>query len=151
MKFLCDEMLGTLAKWLRILGYDTEYVKDRDDEELLRIAREEGRIIITRDKLLAKKAGNALYLNEISLEKQIASVLEHFNLKIDEDKLLSRCTICNEIVIPIEKEKVKEKVPENAWKSHDKFWICPKCGKIYWIGSHWKNMKERIENIRRLP
>ncbi len=145
-------MLGTLAKWLRILGYDTEYVKNRNDDEIIRMAKEEERFIITRDKLLARKAGNiAFYMNEKSLEKQIMAVLKHFNLKMDESKLLSRCTICNIEVIPVEKEEVKGKVPENAWKTHEKFWMCPKCGRIYWMGSHWENMREIIESMKNSP
>ena len=148
MKFVCDEMLGTLAKWLRILGYDTVYVKNMKDDEILRIAEKEGRIIITRDKVLAKKSKKALYINEKDLEKQLEKVFKKLNLKIDDGKILSRCTVCNILVVPIEKEKIKEKVPKHVWENHKKFWICPKCERIYWIGSHWNNMEEKIKKIK---
>ncbi|RLF50606.1 MAG: hypothetical protein DRN11_04375, partial [Thermoplasmata archaeon] len=83
MKFVCDEMLGTLAKWLRIFGYDTKYVKNVDDEDILKIANEENRIILTRDKFLARKAKKAVYINERELERQIRKVFQELNLKIN--------------------------------------------------------------------
>jgi len=149
MKFICDEMLGTLAKWLRIMGYDTEYAKGMEDEEILLKAEKEKRIVLTRDKMLARKASNSLYINERKLEEQIKKVVEHFNLDIEDDKLLSRCTICNVEVEEIEKENVKGKVPLHVWESHEKFWICPKCKRIYWTGTHWKNMEEKINEIKK--
>ena len=148
MKFICDEMLGTLAKWLRIMGYDTEYAKGMDDEEIISRAAEEGRAILTRDKLLARKGGNSLYIGERKLEEQIRKVIEHFNLDVEEERLLSRCTICNVEVEKVEKGEVREKVPEHVWQSHDEFWRCPKCGRIYWMGSHWDNMKDMLEKIK---
>jgi len=154
MKFICDEMLGTLAKWLRIMGYDTEYAKNMDDGEIVARAEREGRAILTRDKMLAKRAANSLYIGERTLEEQIERVVEHFALEIDEERLLSRCTICNVEVEKVEKSEVREKVPEHVWQSHDEFWRCPKCGRIYWTGSHWDNMKdmlERIKNHHNLP
>jgi len=147
MKFICDEMLGTLAKWLRIMGYDTEYAKGMKDDEIIMKAAKEERIVLTRDKMLSKKAKNSLYINERTLDEQIERVVKKFNLKLDEEKLLSRCTICNLEVEEIEKSMVRGKVPEHVWKSHEKFWICPRCGRIYWMGSHWDNMKKRIERI----
>ncbi len=149
MKFICDEMLGTLAKWLRILGYDTKYAKNMDDEKIIEIARKEQRIVLTRDKALAKKADKALYINERELEKQIEKVFENFNLKVEHDKILSRCTICNIPVVKIEKENVKEKVPEHVWKTQEEFWICPQCHRIYWMGSHWENMADKIKKLKR--
>ena len=148
MKFVCDEMLGTLAKWLRILGYDTAYVKNMEDDEILKIAEKEDRIIITRDKVLAEKSEKALYIDEKDLEKQIEKVFKKLNLEIDEDKILSRCTLCNTPVTPIKKEKIEGKVPEHVWKTHEKFWICPKCKRIYWMGSHWNDMEEKIKKIK---
>ena len=150
MKFICDEMLGTLAKWLRILGYDTVYVKNIDDEKIMEIAEKEKRVVLTRDRLLARKAKESLYIEERKLEKQIEKVFEHFNLKIEVDKILSRCTICNVIVIPIKKEEIREKVPEHVWLNHEKFWICPKCKRVYWVGSHWNNMEDKIKNILKI-
>lgn len=139
-------MLGTLAKWLRILGYDTAYAKQMNDEEIINMARKEGRIVITRDKLLARKADESLYIEEKELEKQLKKVVEYFNLEIGEN-ILSRCTICNIPVERIKKEEAKGKVPEYVWEHTEIFWRCKKCGRIYWLGSHWQNMEEMIKRI----
>ncbi len=149
MKFICDEMLGTLAKWLRIMGYDTAYAKGMEDEEIILKAEKEERIVLTRDKMLARKAKNSLYIDERKLEEQIKKVMENFDLDIEEEKLLSRCTICNVEVEEVEKDKVKGKVPWQVWQNHEKFWICPKCKRIYWTGTHWENMEEKINEIKK--
>lgn len=147
IKFVCDVMLGTLAKWLRILGFDTKYSKDFEDEEILKIAEEENRVVLTRDKLLANKAKKAVYINERSLDEQIKKVLNELKINVDEGKILTRCILCNVKVEKIEKEKVKGKVPSHVFEIHDEFWICPNCKRIYWAGTHWQNMEEKIKEI----
>ena len=147
MKFVCDEMLGSLAKWLRILGYDTKYVKNMDDDEIASIAIDEGRILITRDKNLAKKVKNSIYLENNGLENQLKKIIKILNLKIDENKILTRCIICNEKIVEIEKKKVKGRVPPHVYETHEKFFICPKCHRIYWIGTHFDNMRKFIDKI----
>jgi len=147
IKFICDVMLGTLAKWLRILGFDTKYSRDFDDDEILRIAEEENRVVLTRDKLLANKAKKAVYINERSLDEQIKRVLNELKIDVDERKILTRCILCNVRVKRIEKEKVKGKVPPHVFEIHDEFWICPNCKRIYWAGTHWQNMEEKIKEI----
>ena len=147
IKFVCDVMLGTLAKWLRILGFDTKYSRDFEDDEILRIAEEENRIVLTRDKLLANKAKKAVYINERSLDEQIKRVLNELKIDVDEGKILTRCILCNVRVKRIEKEKVKGKVPPHVFEIHDEFWICPNCKRIYWAGTHWQNMEEKIKEI----
>ncbi len=148
MKFICDEMLGSLAKWLRILGYDTKYVKNVSDEKIIEIAEKEGRIVLTRDKLLARKS-KGIYINERDVEEQLKKVIESLNLDIEEEKILTRCTICNIKVTKIDKDKVKGKVPEYVWNNNEDFWICPSCKRIYWIGSHWNKMEEVIQKLKK--
>ena len=147
IKFVCDVMLGTLAKWLRILGFDTKYSKDFEDEEILKIAEEENRVVLTRDKLLANKAKKAVYINERGLDEQIKKVLNELKINVDEGKILTRCILCNVKVEKIEKEKVKGKVPPHVFENHNEFWICPNCQRIYWAGTHWQNMEEKIKKI----
>ena len=148
MKFICDEMLGSMAKWLRILGYDTKYVKNMKDEEIAKIAREEERILLTRDKKLASKFKNSIYLENNGLKNQLRRIIKELALEIDDKNLLTRCIICNEKIEKIDKEKVKGMVPEHVYESHEEFYICPKCKRIYWIGTHFKNMKKFIESIK---
>ncbi|MCD6573754.1 MAG: Mut7-C RNAse domain-containing protein [Thermoplasmata archaeon] len=141
-------MLGSMAKWLRILGYDTKYVKNMKDEEIAKIAREEERILLTRDKKLASKFKNSIYLENNGLKNQLRRIIKELALEIDDKNLLTRCIICNEKIEKIDKEKVKGMVPEHVYESHEEFYICPKCKRIYWIGTHFKNMKKFIESIK---
>ncbi|MBC7080863.1 MAG: Mut7-C RNAse domain-containing protein [Thermoplasmatales archaeon] len=140
-------MLGKLAKWLRIIGYDVLYLKNMEDEKIIENAMKEGRILLTRDKKLAEKYKNSLYIEEKDIDSQIKRVVEAFKISMEEENFLSRCTICNVEIEKIEKEKVKGKVPENVFENMSEFWICKNCGRIYWAGTHWKNMKEKIDKI----
>lgn len=143
-------MLGTLAKWLRIYGFDTSYAgPDMDDDEILWVSKNEDRILLTRDKNLINSARREniknIKITSTELDEQIKTTLKGKN--IDEDKILSRCIICNSLVYDIKKEDVRDKVPERIFKSTNKFWSCPKCQKIYWKGSHYENMIEKINYL----
>jgi uncharacterized protein with PIN domain len=141
MRFLADHMLGTLAKWLRLLGFDTLYPTVLDDDELIRISSEKARIILTRDKNLASRS-NALYIESDQLDEQVKQVFRSFNLKVDD--ALSRCSLCNESIMEVEKWSVSSDVPEAIFFYHDEFWKCTKCNKIYWKGSHWKEIMGKV-------
>jgi uncharacterized protein with PIN domain len=150
MKFLCDRMLGTLAKWLRIYGFDTFFGTNKmSDDELLEISKNENRILITRDKKLVYVARRenikTIELTETDIDEQINAVLSE--TKIDKKKILSRCILCNFEVEEIKKETVKEKVPARVFENNEKFWFCKKCNKIYWKGSHYEKMIEKINAL----
>jgi len=152
MKILCDQMLGTLAKWLRILGFDTFYANaDMSDEELLNIAKVENRAVFTRDKELIKK-GKKKNLDFIAiittdLDLQLNQALNHIN--IDKKSILSRCILCNALLDVIKKNKVQGKIPIKVFENNEKFWFCSKCNKFYWKGSHYKEMINKIEKIKK--
>jgi uncharacterized protein with PIN domain len=150
MKFLCDRMLGTLAKWLRIYGFDTLFATNKmKDEELLEISKNEDRILITRDKTLIYEArrGNikTIELKTTDFDEQLKTILDE--TKLDKTKILSRCIICNSKVEEIKKENVEGKVPEKVFTNNEKFWLCKKCNKIYWKGSHYEKMFEKINTL----
>ena len=150
MKLLCDQMLGSLAKWLRILGFDTFYAnKEITDEELLNIAKIENRTIVSRDKeliLRGKKQNiNVIEIKNTDLDDQLKLVLNL--IKIDEKLVLSRCTLCNKILEKIEKSEVEGKVPRKIFDNNDEFWFCNKCKKFYWMGSHYKKITDKIDEI----
>ena len=143
-------MLGTLAKWLRIFGFDTHYAdKDMKDLELIEIAKKENRVLITRDKELlfnAKRENlQVIKIDSTGLEEQIEKILSIF--KPDSKKYLSRCLICNSLLEEFSKEKAKNKIPEKVFESNDKFLFCKKCEKIYWKGTHCENMLSKIKQI----
>ena len=146
MKLLCDHMLGTLAKWLRFMGYDTSYPGPLDDTALIEAAKREGRVLITRDKELASRLPGTIRVRSDDLEEQIREVASALDLRVIDP--LSRCSLCNTILVPVGKEELAERVPEGVRERHDRFWRCPSCDRVYWQGSHWDKM---IERLNRLP
>jgi len=149
VRFIADEMLGTVAKWLRILGFDTEYAREMKDEEILITAEREGRVILSRDKDLCstaiKNGLECIFLESANLEKDLEMVLSSY--PPTPEKFMSRCTICNSKLVEVEKSEVKGRVPEGVYKRQDRFWYCPKCHKYYWEGSHWEKMRGFLNKI----
>ncbi len=144
-RFIADAMLGTLTKWLRILGYDVEYLRDAEDQELLRRAREEGRILLTRDKDLARRFSNSLYIPYHETKEQLRFVVERLGL--NANGFLSRCAVDNTPLVRVPKESVRGKVPPRVYEAHDEFWMCPKCGRIYWKGTHVAEMENWLREL----
>ena len=150
MKFLVDQMLGTLAKWLRFSGIDTYYATQSiHDDELLHIAKKENRVLVTRDKELIIRAQKrdiqVIPVFTRVLDEQLKKVL--IQTTVDSTQILSRCSLCNTQLISIVKEKVKDKVPDNVYQTNETFWICPTCHKIYWRGSHYDKILQKIKDI----
>lgn len=146
--FLLDGMLGSLARWLRILGYDTIYLRDVPDAELLEHISGNERFLLTRDRQLATRAGvRGRYMVDDELDAQLISVIRAFDLRLDQEP--RRCTTCNGLLLPVEKTSVKDQVGEGTWNGHQRFWRCGDCGKVYWQGAHWKNIENRISALSR--
>lgn len=133
MRFIVDAMLGRLARWLRLLGFDTVYNKDFDDEKLINIAKNEDRMLITRDEELFKRAVKENIKSLLVKSFDVIEIISKLNLHIDDSLIGSRCTICN--------AQLTIGASCNTWK-------CPNCGKIYWYGSHWKDINKRIKMIK---
>jgi uncharacterized protein len=147
-RFSADEMLGSLARWLRLMGYDTWYERDSSDTEILRRALLDGRILLTRDKKLAERAKDrGLYIEGKDQDDQIRQVILAFDLVFDEQS--SRCTVCNGELMLIGKEEASQGVPEGALRSNEQFFRCRSCGKYYWKGSHWNNIRRKMEELAR--
>jgi uncharacterized protein with PIN domain len=142
--FIADSMLGSLAKWLRMMGFDTLYFKDIADNELVRIAKQERRIILTRDAILAKsrKCADCIVLKSNEISGQLKEVLTIFPM---ESK--PRCAKCNGELEPADKRSVAGDVPEHVFLNIDSFLRCVDCGKVYWEGSHKKAIDETIRNL----
>ncbi len=147
MKFICDDNLGKLAKFLRILGYDTSFDSKIDDHRLIRQSLEGERIILTRDTKLSrfKAAANQLFIESDQPLNQLKQVLKHFGLKTRKEALFSRCLLCNNILEQTEKLEVKDRVPSYVFKTQKEFVICKNCNKIFWEGTHIQAMKGKLE------
>lgn len=147
-RFVADVMLGRLARWLRFLGFDTVYSPSMSDRALIRIAREEDRIILTRDTRLVniKGLGRHLLIGSDDPPEQLQETIRAFNL--DRFDHFSRCVACNGALRRIgDKSIVKDSVPEYVFLHHDLFWECGVCRKIYWEGSHPQNFRGVVRNI----
>lgn len=145
-KFLVDDMLGRLARWLRILGYDAAYSAGLEDRELARRARAEGRVLLTRDMRLARRRGlQALLVESELLEEQLRQVIKEFGLCADESH--TRCSLCNVPLEAIPKAEVESRVPPYVWQTQEHFMLCPECGRLYWRGTHWQRMREKIAEL----
>lgn len=143
-RFIADHMLGSLARWLRMMGYDTVYDRTLDDPGIAKLARDEGRFILTRDKELSKEPGATLLENE-DLDTQLKAVATRYGLKFNEDVI--RCSTCNGELVDLPKEEAKGKVPDGAFQMNEKFWKCTKCQKIYWKGTHWEGISARLKKL----
>ncbi|MEE8329256.1 MAG: Mut7-C RNAse domain-containing protein [Thermodesulfovibrionia bacterium] len=159
MKFIADSMLGRLARWLRLLGCDTLYYPQIEDSLLLKIAREENRILLTRDTCLVKVRGlqQFLLLKENDPFKQLGNVINTFKLNLpDKSKggedvvFLSRCSVCNASVNNIPKEDAKCFVPEYVYQTSDVFRQCSGCGKFYWRGTHPEKFRKKLSEVMQL-
>jgi len=145
-RFSADEMLGSLARWLRIMGYDTTYFRDRADREILEVSQKENRILLTRDRELAERCGSiGVYVRSDDLMEQLRQVSKMFCLRLDEER--TRCTICNSSLEEVKPEEVIDLVPEGTLRNSDRFFQCTGCGKIYWKGSHWVDIRSKLSNI----
>lgn len=141
-----DRTAGRLARWLRILGLDTEYVDTCDVSVVARQARQSGRTLITRNHLLAERLGGAgILLGSQQLGDQLRQVVD----EVGRDKCtpFSRCSACNARLVPAAREGVRGRVPAYVYQHHDRFSVCPVCGRYYWRGTHWHIMHREIEQI----
>ncbi|MEA1940556.1 MAG: Mut7-C RNAse domain-containing protein [Candidatus Caldatribacteriota bacterium] len=150
IKFLADKMLGRLAKWLRILGYDTTYSAYSNDLFVILAAREKNRVLLTRNTNLIKRKNicDFLFIKNDNWEEQLGEVIRGLKLKISLDSnLFSRCSICNTPTINIEKKIVRNHVPPYVFLNNNNFVYCPSCNKYYWKGTHWEKMRQRVQRI----
>lgn len=146
-RLLADAMLGRLAKWLRILGYDTAYLADTDDFALLRLARAEDRLILTRDHALAARRGvRALLVKSGALQDQLRQVCAA--LGPPQDPALPRCPVCNHPLEAVSPDQVVDRLPVYVRRTHDQFSLCAHCDRVYWRGTHWQRMEQLLEGLR---
>jgi uncharacterized protein with PIN domain len=147
-RFVADQMLGRLAAWLRMLGFDTTYAWDVADSEVVRRANSEGRIVLTRDRPLSRnQAVRVLYVQSRLVEKQVREVLTALALRVKRSLLFSRCALCNSPLQPVDKESLKERIPASAYHHYALFAICPACDKIYWAGSHYQRVLAALGDL----
>jgi len=149
MKFIVTKELGKLAKWLRLLGFDTEYFTQNKYSALIIQALKDDRVLVTRSRRISAHTGiRKVSINSDGFSSQLKELLNALRIEVDKDIMFSRCVVCNKALVPIEKAKVKDKVPEYVFNTQDKFTVCEICRRLYWQGTHWGNIIKALEDIR---
>lgn len=147
-RFVCDVHLRPLARYLRLLGFDTDYSPERDDPELADVSHRERRVLLTRDRglLMRRIVDRGLYVRNRDPDKQLREIMERLQFRNCIDPF-SRCMECNGIIERMETEKALERVPPGVASWCREFFRCRECGKIYWKGSHYEKLLERVKSL----
>jgi len=146
-KFLLDENLGKLAKWLRMLGYDCVVHKSISIEKKISLCSKERRILLTRSNKIAKRKEdfNRILIRPVKYDKQLQEIAHV--LELNHAILFSRCLKCNHKLHEMQTEKIGSLVPKRVKHNFTAFKICRKCGKIFWQGSHYDAMMSKLKNL----
>ncbi len=135
LKFVCDAMLGKLARFLRVLGYDTLYTQEKDE---LILKKYKDRILLTKDKELCKRfEGHCIYIHSQDVKEQLEELHITLGLPLKMPERPLRCSLCNTELVYVGKTRDRD------------LWVCPKCGQPYWKGSHTERMERMFRNIRK--
>ncbi|MBZ5589894.1 MAG: Mut7-C RNAse domain-containing protein [Acidobacteriia bacterium] len=146
LKFACDAMLGRLARWLRLAGFDVSYTPDLHDLMLAGKARAEERWLLTCDRRLAGLAGpRSLLLRARTTERQIAELRTRLPMTAQSHLFLTRCSHCNSPLEAVSCETVRDRVPPYVATHADRFVACRNCGRVYWPGTHVGRIVSTLE------
>jgi len=145
-------MLGKLAKELRMLGYDTVYYRGENAYPLIKLAREEGRVILTRTtKLTPKRPEDRIVrIMEDKPSFQLRELIQIKIISLHEETPFSRCLVCNILLNEMPREEAEGKVPDFIFYQRKEFFRCPQCSRIYWQGSHQDHMQKKIEELKNI-
>lgn len=149
-RFVADAHLGGLAHLLRMMGFDTLYDNNYHDDELVDIVRNEGRILLSRDRELLKRRDvtHGCYLHAQKPEHQLRELVERLDLARGA-RPFTLCLHCNVPLRPIDKASVLDRLPPRVRENYERFSTCDQCGRVYWEGSHWRNMHRMLDGVLR--
>ena len=152
-KYLTDASLAKLAKWLRLLGYDTVVYPGEAGRKMLQQANLDCRIVLTKrhDLLTRQFSGELYFVAGIDIGSQLKEVINKFSLTIEKQKIFRICLTCNEKLFPITKEEVRDSVPPYVFAKCSNYNKCPHCRKIYWTGTHERNALKLLEELSIYP
>jgi len=146
MLFVADKMLGKLARYLRIIGYDTFYQSSYPDQRLSELVKE-GRILLTRNHATARQYSNSIFVDCDLVKDQLNVVDNAITLTRDRRDWFSRCLVCNSPLSKTEGEAARQNVPDFVFfKYHERILFCPTCKRFYWPGTHRQRMLERLKD-----
>ncbi len=147
MRFAVENTLGKLAKWLRILGFDTFYKPDLSAEKLMDIGT--GRILLTRTARIRGRntSRKLIFITSDNPFEQVREVIGTLGITQKDARPFSRCVRCNTMVQKVDKDSIRKRVPDYIWETHDAFRSCSQCGRIYWPGSHTQRSRDIIKRL----
>ena len=137
-----------------MLGYDVEFTPDASDERLIARALETGRVLLTRDIELYRRAVKsgveALLADGVNQAENLAKLSERFRVRLTFDEAFTRCPLCNAPLTEVDAESIRRRVAQSTLDRYQEFWLCtnPMCKKVYWQGSHWVKIKEILNNSK---
>jgi len=152
LRFIVDHNVGKLAKWLRMMGYDSLFFNGSDDSHMVAQALAEDRVILTRDSQIMKRrvvnSGRlrAILINSEEPEWQMQQLMDTLDLK-HQLRPFTLCLECNQPLVERKQEEVKERVPPYVYKTQEQYMECPACHRIYWRGTHWETMIKKLEKF----
>ena len=150
-KFIVDANVGKLARWLRMLGYDTIFMSDIDDGVFVDIGLKEERVLLTKDTQIMLRRPvtsgkvRALLTSEDDPKEQMRQVITE--MKLDREREFTLCLECNVPLVPRSKDEVQDLVPPYVFKTQSQYYQCPGCRRIYWRGTHWEHMNRELEML----
>jgi uncharacterized protein len=147
-RFVADAHLGGLAHMLRMMGFDTRYDNHFHDDEIVAIAEQDGRIVLSRDRELLKRRSitHGCYLHAQKTEQQLREIVERLDLARSA-RPFTLCLHCNAPLRPIDKASVLDRLPPRVRENYERFSTCDNCGRVYWEGSHWRNMRRLLDGL----
>jgi hypothetical protein len=149
---MVDENVGKLARWLRMMGYDSVFFTGEDDSQMVRQALTEGRILLTRDTGIMRRRAvtsgrlKAVLFNTEVPEEQMRRLIKELDLKA-QSRPFTICLECNIPLIPVSPTEVRDRVPPYVSKTQTQYMECPNCRRVYWKGTHWLAMLHRLEKL----
>ncbi len=146
--FVCDVHLGRLCKYLRMLGWDTLYSNHYTPDEMIALSRQEKRILLSRSYQLArhKELTHTYWIRSANPHEQLKDVISRLDLS-NLANPLTRCLNCNEMIVPVNKNEVLNRIQERTAWYYNEFYRCPACKQVYWKGSHYENMIDFIHHF----
>jgi uncharacterized protein with PIN domain len=153
IRFIVDNNVGKLARWLRLMGYDALLFKQKDDGRMIRTALSESRVILTKDgefmrrRVVTTGKLRAIHIKQDDPELQVHEVMAALNLACNF-KPFSRCLECNGTLTARSKQEVKGLVPAQVFETQTEYRQCPSCHRIYWAGTHWQAMARKLRDLQ---
>jgi len=153
VKFIADNNVGKLARWLRLIGYDTLLFRQKDDNQMIRIALSENRMVLTKDsqfmkrRLVTNGKLKTIHIKQDNPKLQLQEVVKALNLNY-HFKPFSLCLECNRALIARDKKEVENLVPAHVFETQTQYTECPACHRIYWPGTHWQAMGKKLRDLQ---